>query len=145
MRESQDGNVAANRRRVVVVNDDPGVLDLYRDMLRELDYEPVAMATTGIETEQIRAYEPDAVILDLQVGDEADYGVAMAVQLRGDERMAAIPIVVCTANAEALDGERQTLRDIGVPILLKPLDIETLDGLLSAPVPLSNRPVIGSQ
>ena len=130
---------------MVVVNDDPGVLDLYRDMLRELDYEPVAMATTGIVTDQIRAYEPDAVILDLQVGEEADYGVAMAVQLRGDERMAAIPIVVCTASADALDGERQKLHDIGVPIVLKPIDIDMLGELLTDPVPLSNRPVIAPE
>ena len=39
---------------MVVVNDDQGVLDMYRDLLRELDYEPVALATTGIQTEQIR-------------------------------------------------------------------------------------------
>jgi two-component system, OmpR family, response regulator VicR len=142
--EEVDAPSAGARRRVVVVNDDPGVLDLYRDMLRELDFEPVAMATTGIETEQIRAHEPDAVILDLQVGDEADYGVAMAVQLREDERLAAIPIIVCTANAEALDGKRRTLGDIGVPMLLKPIDIETLDTLLSSP-PSGDRPVVASE
>lgn len=130
---------------MVVVNDDPGVLDLYRDMLRDLDYEPVAMITTGIATEQIRGHEPDAVILDLQVGEQGDYGVSMAIQLRGDSRMAATPIIVCTASAEALDGHRQTLRDIGVPMVLKPMDMDTLAELLNAPVPLSNRPVAGTQ
>ena len=127
---------------MVVVNDDPGVLDLYRDILRELEYEPVAMAT--IETERIRTHEPDAVILDLEVGSEAMYGVAMAVQLRGDSRLANIPIVVCTGNPDALDGARRTLEDVGVPLLLKPFTIEEIEGVLSAPVPLSNRPVTGS-
>ena len=145
MHEPEVGAVTSTRRRVVVVNDDQGVLDMYRDMLRELDYEPVAMATTGIVTEQIRAYEPDAVILDLQVGDEAGYGVSMAVQLRGDSRLAAIPIIVCTGNAAAIDGQHLMLRDIGVPMLLKPMTIETLGNLLSAPVRLSNRPVVGTQ
>lgn len=129
-----DGATPAGRRRVVVVNDDPGVLDLYRDLLRELDYEPVGLATTAIETETIRAHDPDAVILDLQVGVQARYGVAMARQLRGDSRLASIPVVVCTANADALDGERQTLRDIGVPILLKPFSIDTIAEVLSQPV-----------
>jgi two-component system, OmpR family, response regulator VicR len=119
---------------VVVVNDDPGILDLYRDLLRELDYEPVALATTGIETERIRAHDPDAVILDLQVGEEAHYGIATAVQLRSDARLADIPIVVCTANADALDGARQQLRDIGVPILLKPFTIKAIEDVLSSPV-----------
>jgi CheY-like chemotaxis protein len=127
----------------VVVNDDPGILDMYRDLLRELDYEPVAFATTGIETERIRAHDPDAVILDLQVGEEAHYGIATAVQLRSDARLANIPIVVCTANAEALDGARQQLRDIGVPILLKPFSIKAIEDVLSAPDRRSTRPVVG--
>ena len=133
----------ATRRRVVVVNDDPGVLDLYRDILRELEYEPVAMATTAIETERIRAHDPDAVILDLEVGSEAMYGVAMATQLRDDARLANIPIVVCTGNPDALDGARVTLHDLGVPMLIKPFTIDEIETALSAPVPVSNRPVIG--
>jgi CheY-like chemotaxis protein len=132
----------AIRRRVVVVNDDPGVLDLYRDILRELNYEPVAMATTAIETERIRAHQPDAVILDLEVGSEAMYGVAMAVQLRDDARLANIPIVVCTGNPDALDGARRTLHDVGVPMLLKPFSIDEIAGALSTPVAVGNRPVI---
>jgi CheY-like chemotaxis protein len=119
------------RRRVVVVNDDPGVLDMYRDLLRELDYEPVALATTGIETERIRAHDPDAVILDLQVGEEGRYGIATAMQLRSDPRFAAIPIVICTADAEALDGARQQLEQIGVPMLLKPFSVTTIEKVLN--------------
>ena len=131
------------RRRVVVVNDDPGILELYRDLLLELDYEPVALATSGIETEQIRAHDPDAVILALQVGEEGEYGIAMAIQLRSDARLATIPIVVCTANAAALDEARKQLRDMGVPTLLKPVSIDAIEEVLSTPVRHSNRPAIG--
>lgn len=130
---------------MVVVNDDQGVLDMYRDLLRELDYEPVALATTGIQTEQIRAHDPDAVILDLQVGEESEYGIAMAVQLRNDARLANIPIVVCTASAEALDGARRQLHDIGVPALLKPISIEALEEILSSTAGGNNRPIIGRE
>jgi two-component system, OmpR family, response regulator VicR len=122
------------RRRVVVVNDDPAILDLYRDVLHELDYEPVALATKGIESDQIRAHDPDAVILDLQVGEEGEYGIAMAIQLRSDARLANIPILVCTADRVALDGARRRLKDIGVPALLKPVSIEAIDEVLSTPV-----------
>lgn len=140
--EGNEHSPSAARRRVVVVNDDPGILDLYRDVLHELDYEPVALATTGIETEQIRAHDPDAVILDLEVGDEQEYGIAMAFQLRNDARLADIPILVCTANANALDGVREQLRHIGVPTLLKPVSIDTIEEALSTPIGQSNRPVV---
>jgi CheY-like chemotaxis protein len=118
---------ARRRARVVVVNDAPAVLELYRDMLAELGHEPVVMSTEAIETAKIRAADPDAVVLDLEVGLQAEYGVEMAKQLRADERYAAIPIVVATANAEALDGTRPLLDEIDVPILLKPFTVEELD------------------
>jgi CheY-like chemotaxis protein len=127
-----DGMPNGARRRVVVVNDDQAILDLYRDMLEELDYEPVTMVTYAIETERIRAAAPDAVILDLEVGPEASYGVDMARQLREDSRLAAIPIVVCTANADALDGERRAMQAIGVPILLKPFSADQIEAALQA-------------
>ena len=120
------------RRRVVVVNDDQAILDLYRAMLEELDYQPVTMVTYAIETERIRAAEPDAVILDLEVGVQASYGVDMARQLREDARLASIPIVLCTANADALDGERRALQAIGVPVLLKPFTFDEIDAALRA-------------
>jgi two-component system, OmpR family, phosphate regulon response regulator PhoB len=123
---------ASARRRVVVVNDAPAVLALYRDMLEELNFEPVMMATEAIETERIRQAKPDAVLLDLTVGLQAEYGVEMAKELRADERYAAIPIVVATANADALDGSRQALDEIGVPILLKPFTVEELGTSLAA-------------
>ena len=122
----------ASRPRVVIVNDAPAVLALYRDMLAELNYEPVVMATEAIETAKIRAAEPDAVVLDLTVGLQAEYGVEMAKELRADTRYAAIPIVVATANADALDGARAVLEEIGVPILLKPFTVEELDASLAA-------------
>jgi CheY-like chemotaxis protein len=121
------------RRRVVVVNDDQAILDLYRDMLEELDYDPVTMVTHAIETDRIRAAAPDAVILDLQVGQQAHYGVEMARELRSDARFIAVPIVVCTASAEALDGERAVLEAIGVPVLLKPFTSDEIDAVLHAP------------
>ena len=51
--------------------------------------------------------------------------------------------MVCTASAEALDGARKQLEDIGVPTLLKPVSIEKMDEVLSSPGRRSNRPVIG--
>ncbi|MDQ2674972.1 MAG: hypothetical protein M3Y40_09990 [Chloroflexota bacterium] len=69
------------RPRVVVVNDAAAVLELYRDMLEELDCEPVVLATEAIETAKITAADPDAVVLDLEVGLQAEYGVAMAKEL----------------------------------------------------------------
>jgi DNA-binding response OmpR family regulator len=116
-----------SRGRVVVVNDDQAILELYRDMLRELRYEPVAMVTEGIETERIRDAHPDAVILDLQVGRWPEYGVQMAKELRNDRTFAAIPIIVCTADTNALGDARNTLRNLGVPVILKPFTVEELD------------------
>ena len=121
-------------RRVVVVNDARPMLDLYRHMLEELGYEAVLLITEAIETDRIRAAAPDAVILDLEVGLQTEYGVAMAKELRSDRQYGRLPIVVATASADGLDGARQTLEDIGVPILLKPFTADTLGRLLEPAV-----------
>ena len=113
-------------RRVVVVNDAHAVLALYGDLLEELSYEVVLMVTDAVETDRITAARPDAVVLDLEVGLQADYGIRMAQELRRDTRYGAIPIVIATAHVEALDGARETLRQIGVPVLLKPFSSEEL-------------------
>lgn len=118
------------RRRVVVVNDDPAILDLYRDILKELDHDPVTMVTYAIETDRIRAAAPDAVILDLEVGEQASYGVDIAKQLRMDGRLTDVPIIICTANADAVTGKHRELRAIGVPILLKPFTAAQIDAAL---------------
>jgi DNA-binding response OmpR family regulator len=123
----------ANGSRVVVVNDASAVLALYRDLLDEMHYEAVVMATEAIETGRIRAADPDAVILDLTVGLQTEYGVEMAQALRADDRYSAIPIVVATANADALEGARELLHEIGVPILLKPFTLEELEASLASP------------
>jgi CheY-like chemotaxis protein len=120
----------ATRKRVAVINDARSVLELYRDMLDELGYEAALLATEAVETDRIREAAPDAVILDLEVGLQMEYGVEMAKELRADAQYAAIPIVVATARAEALDGAGQTLRDIGVPVLLKPFTIDQLGAAL---------------
>jgi CheY-like chemotaxis protein len=119
-------------RRVVVVNDAQSVLELYGDMLEELDYDPVVLSTVAIETDRIREAQPDAVVLDLTVGLQTEYGLQMAQELRSDERYAAIPIVVATADASALDGARQMLGEIDVPVLLKPFTIEDLAAVLKS-------------
>ena len=122
------------RRRAVVVTDEPAVLALYRDMLEELDLEPVTLVTHAVETERIRDARPDVVILDLEVRDQASYGVEMARQLREDPMYATIPIVVATAKADALHGERENLRKLGVPVLLKPFTLEEIGSLIGVPV-----------
>jgi CheY-like chemotaxis protein len=125
--------VAHNAPRVVVVNDAPAVLEMYREMLQELDYEPVVLSTVAVETDRIREANPDAVVLDLTVGLQTEYGVQMAQELRSDGRYRSIPIVVATANATALDGAREILSEIGVPVLLKPFTVEELAASLAEP------------
>lgn len=126
------GGMASPRRRprVVVVNDARAVLDLYSDMLEEVGYDTVLLATEAIETDRIRDASPDAVVLDLDVGLQAEYGIEMAKDLRSDPSYAHTPIVVVTAHEDALDGARQALSDIDVAVLLKPFTTDELTALL---------------
>jgi CheY-like chemotaxis protein len=124
-------NLPPKGARVVVVNDAPAILDLYREMLEELKYVVVVMTTDAVETQKIRQADPDAVVLDMEVGLQPRYGVQMAQELRSDSRYRSMPIVVATANAGALDGARGTLEALRVPLLIQPFTVEQLRDALA--------------
>ena len=90
--------------RVTVVNDNPDFLDLVGDLLGELNYE-----TTLVDGDRpdaivtIAASDPDVLIVDLRMGSDALHGWDVAQQVRAEPTLDGLPILVCSADREALD------------------------------------------
>jgi CheY-like chemotaxis protein len=103
---------AARRcRRLLVVDDDPNVPDMVRQLL---EGEPVAVEAAADGREALRAVAerpPDVVLLDLLMPGLDGFGVLEA--LRADPGWSRIPVVVLTARTptaeEAALLERRTL------------------------------------
>jgi CheY-like chemotaxis protein/anti-sigma regulatory factor (Ser/Thr protein kinase) len=125
-------------RNVVVVDDDPEVVDLFARMLRSLPrrYEVLGAQNGQQALELIRRRRPDVVLLDLLM-PEMD-GYAVLAQMRATKALRDVPVVVITAKGRDVETTLvKTLaisqaRGLSVGQLMACLTA-ALDSLLSAP------------
>lgn len=112
----------ADRRRVLVVDDDLALTDLLSMVFEDEGYE-VRVATGGADALTFSEdWRPDLIVLDLMMQD-MDGWAFRARQVRN--HLAHVPVLILTATNTA-DGR---LEDLGAPILAKPFQ---LDDLLAA-------------
>ncbi len=109
-----------NSPLVLVVDDDPDILDAICDILEAEGYR-VARARHGQEAlAQVDGERPDVILLDLMM--PVMDGVAFAQALRLRPAASSVPIVVISA-----DGNPQRAASVGaIGYLAKPFDIEAL-------------------
>ncbi|MGH7322256.1 MAG: response regulator [Candidatus Rokuibacteriota bacterium] len=89
--------IAPRRGRLLVVDDDPQVVDLVRQLLEGEPYE-ITAATDGHEAlETIAANQPDVILLDLLMPRLDGFGVIQ--HLQQDPQYRQIPVIVLTAKA----------------------------------------------
>jgi two-component system phosphate regulon response regulator PhoB len=87
--------------RILVVDDEPDLLELVRVNLRQASYE-VETAETGREAlERLRRHPPALLVLDLMLPDLS--GTDVCRQVRQDPELAALPIIMLTAKADEVD------------------------------------------
>lgn len=89
------------RRLVVCIEDEPAMIDLVTLILKNRGYE-VLGALGGKEGLAIVEREkPDVVLLDLMMPDMNGWDVYQ--QMKADEALANIPVIVVTAKAQNID------------------------------------------
>ena len=88
-------------QRILVVDDEPDLLELVRVNLTQAGFE-VETAETGRQAlERVRRSAPDLLILDLMLPDLS--GTEVCRHLRQDSSLAEIPIIMLTARADEVD------------------------------------------
>lgn len=93
--------MAEHVKRVVCIEDEPEMIDLVRLILGRKGFEVIG-ANGGIEgLETVRKEQPDLVLLDLMMPDMDGWEVYQ--QMKADEALREIPVVVVTAKAQSID------------------------------------------
>jgi CheY-like chemotaxis protein len=87
--------------RLLVVDDDPQVIDMVRQLLEESAYQVEAAADGQEAMEAIARQRPDAILLDLMMPRLDGFGVIE--QLRQNPDYRTIPVVVLTAKTLTRD------------------------------------------
>jgi two-component system phosphate regulon response regulator PhoB len=87
--------------RILVVDDEPDLLELVRVNLADNGYQ-VEATTSGREVmERVRRATPDLLVLDLMLPDVP--GTEICRQIRAAPELSGLPIIMLTAKAEELD------------------------------------------
>jgi DNA-binding response OmpR family regulator len=93
--------MAEEPKRVVCIEDEPEMIDLVQLILGRRGFDVIG-ANGGIEgLETVRREKPDLVLLDLMMPDMDGWEVYQ--QIKADEELREIPVVVVTAKAQSID------------------------------------------
>ena len=121
---------AVRRRRISVLNDNADFLELMSAILDE-DAGYAVSVFSGIDTSihQLAASDPDLIIVDLLLGGASGWEIVTLA--RADRRLAAVPIIVCSADVNGLRTRAAELERIGkVHVMTKPFGIDEMTSLV---------------
>lgn len=91
----------ADRKKILVIDDDPDIVEAMRVILESRNY-AVAIAKSGEEgLKMARQEKADLIILDLMM-ERSDTGFEVARQIRKEKNNASTPILILTAIKEKI-------------------------------------------
>lgn len=114
-----------SRPVALVVNDTQEILDLFRDILVEEGFDAVLSSYAPRELDTVIEIDPDVVILDFMIGDEA-HGWQLLQKMKMHRRTASLPCVVCTGAVQLVRELEGHLMSKQIGVVLKPFDIDEL-------------------
>jgi len=92
------------KKKILVVDDSPPILELSTTMLRLLGYEPLK-ASTGVEALKVLSQEtPDMALLDVMLPDMDGFKICQ--HIRSTAAFAEIPVFMVSAKKTSEDMER---------------------------------------
>jgi len=93
--------MAEEKKKVLCIEDEPEMIDLIRLILERKGFEVLGAVGGEEGLEVIRRERPDLILLDLMM-PEVD-GWEVYRQMRADEQLKDIPVIVVTAKAQSID------------------------------------------
>lgn len=116
----------ARRPVLFVVDDDPATLAMLRDVAEEAGWAARGFTRLADLRASLDRATPTLLILDDDLPDGR--GGDMARDLRRDDRLADVPMLVCTAAHPM----RQAEIGAWAPVVSKPFDLAEIEAILSA-------------
>jgi DNA-binding response OmpR family regulator len=116
---------ARARKHILVLNSNPDFLDLVRQVLEHASYLATATNFVPRSFEQIAALEPDLLIFDLAIHQQA--GWDLLERLAREALTHDLPVIVISTDQALLDrAEREQARYGGRSWIVKPFHIDEL-------------------
>jgi two-component system phosphate regulon response regulator PhoB len=87
--------------RILVVDDEPDILELTRFALVQEGFEVETAATGDEALAQVRRTRPDLIVLDLMLPDRP--GTEVCRTIRSDAHLTDVPVIMLTARTDEVD------------------------------------------
>ncbi len=87
-------------KKIYIVDDDRDIVESISMVLQGSGYETAAQYDDNDLVDNVKAYSPDLVILDVMFPEDESAGFRMARELRGEAVFAKIPILMLSAINE---------------------------------------------
>ena len=91
----------AEKKRILCIEDEAEMIDLTRLVLEREGFEVLGAVGGSRGLEIVKSEKPDLVLLDLMMPDVDGWEVYR--QMKADEELAHIPVIVITAKAQSID------------------------------------------
>ena len=128
-------------KRILLVEDDPDLREVYAEVLRDLGHTVVAVDDGAVALSEIPRLHPDVILVDLIMPKAELDGVELLSRLLAGPR---IPVVILSAFADGLSDELSPEVKAALPItaiLTKPVSLDALAREIDrAPVLSSGHP-----
>ena len=119
----------SDRPLILVVNDDTAFLELMEQLLEDEGYEAQVLKSSKNALEHIKQRRPALVLLDVRINNE-ESGLLLLDLITLDPETRSIPVIIASANLQALAGREDELATKGIYVIAKPFDIDDLAALI---------------
>jgi two-component system, OmpR family, phosphate regulon response regulator PhoB len=128
------------RHHVVLIDDSTDILLLVSTMLEGSAWTMEECDDAAKAIECIHDKQPDVVLLDLRLKAPLS-GWDIVRELKADSTTAALPIILFTADVQAVRGKEEWLKQLGVGVLVKPFELDDLYRILESAIQTNAMPV----
>jgi two-component system, cell cycle response regulator DivK len=115
------------KHRILVVEDNPLNRELMCDWLEARGHEVLSVEDIGSAFRTLEKEQPDAVLLDVQLGD--DDGLSLALWMRKQPKLCSVPVIAVTAHVMATEQQRFLQAGCNACVS-KPIDFKLLSDQL---------------
>ena len=113
----------APKKKILAVDDEISVCDMYEQGLPAMGYEVTCVASAKKAKQALQTFKPDLILMDIMMPDQD--GISLTRELRSNAETSHIPIVVVSGLSDAA-----TLNDAllfgAVDYVVKPFEVDIL-------------------
>ena len=125
----------AQEKTILIVDDDPDIVESTRVVLESAGYNVMAAANSAEAVDQIEKRTPDLILLDIMMADPTE-GFHLSYKLRQDPVYSNIPIIIVSGISEKtgfnFSSEKETDYIKADDFLDKPVSPQTLLSKIAA-------------